>query len=207
MSDQEKRREKRPRGRPPAYDRDEALGQAGDAFWRSGYSSTTLDGLSVATGMNRPSLYGAFGDKHAIYLETLARYATASLERLESFLVQDLPLRAQLQEAFDGAIAIYLGGADGARGCFLIGTALSEAVADATIRERLRGGLENLDRSFERRFERAKAAGELSTDADPRALALVAGGMLNAIAVRARAGASRESLRRTARQTVALICG
>ncbi|HKU95144.1 MAG TPA: hypothetical protein VJR58_07710, partial [Vineibacter sp.] len=52
--------EKRPRGRPRAYDPEQALAQATDTFWRTGFSGTSLDDLSGAMGMNRPSLYGAF---------------------------------------------------------------------------------------------------------------------------------------------------
>src|ERR1700754_5160168 len=98
---------KRPRARPPAYDRDAALGRAGDVFWHNGYAATTLDDLGAATGMNRPSLYAAFGDKHAISLETLARYAKASQDKLEHALALDQPLAAQLVAVYDAAIGIY----------------------------------------------------------------------------------------------------
>jgi Bacterial regulatory proteins, tetR family len=47
---------------PRAYDTESALRQATEAFWQAGYSGTSLDALSAATGMNRPSLYGAFGN-------------------------------------------------------------------------------------------------------------------------------------------------
>ena len=61
------------RGRPRAYDPDRALQAAQDVFWRKGFAETSLDELSAATGMNRPSLYAAFGDKKAIYLKTMER--------------------------------------------------------------------------------------------------------------------------------------
>ena len=64
-------KEKVRRGRPRAYDPERALAQATAAFWDAGYSATSLDDLSAATGMNRPSLYGAFGDKHALYLKAI----------------------------------------------------------------------------------------------------------------------------------------
>src|SRR5215471_3491523 len=59
------------RGRPRAYDPDTALAQAMAVFWRAGYAGTSLDDITVGTGMNRPSLYGAFGDKHRLYLHAL----------------------------------------------------------------------------------------------------------------------------------------
>ena len=67
------------RGRPRAYDTQAALKQATEAFWKTGYSGTSLDSIAAATGMNPPSLYAAFGNKHAIYLEALARYWEISL--------------------------------------------------------------------------------------------------------------------------------
>src|SRR5690348_9419668 len=70
---QNKDAEPRGRGRPRAYDPQAALQRATDRFWRSGYSSTSLDEISAATGMNRPSLYAAFGDKHTLYLKALDR--------------------------------------------------------------------------------------------------------------------------------------
>ena len=51
------------RGRPRAYDPQVALARAAAVFWKAGYAGTSLDDLVAATGMNRPSLYAAFGDK------------------------------------------------------------------------------------------------------------------------------------------------
>lgn len=109
----------------------------------------------------------------------------------------------QVLTVYEAAISIYL--ADAGRGCFLIGTAMSEAVEDATIRTRLLSALERMDDSYLRRFERAKAGGELASDVDARGLAQVACAVLNALAVRARAGAARASLRRTAAQAVTML--
>ena len=53
--------------RPRAYDPDVALDQAMRVFWEAGYASSSLDDLGAAMAMSRPSLYGAFGDKEALY--------------------------------------------------------------------------------------------------------------------------------------------
>ena len=63
-----------PRGRPRKYDEDQALSGAMLLFWERGFSATSLDDLSKAMGMNRPSIYNAFGDKEAIYAKALARF-------------------------------------------------------------------------------------------------------------------------------------
>ncbi|WP_244306394.1 TetR/AcrR family transcriptional regulator [Paraburkholderia lacunae] len=197
----------RPRGRPRAYDSDQALADARDVFWRSGYAGTSLDQLSAATGMNRPSLYGAFGDKHALYLTTLERYIEAGRLAMVQALDEDLPLPQALLRVYEGALAWYLP-ADGAQlGCFMIGTAAVEAVDDAEVRAALAEGLRTYDRTFEKRFRLAQGKGELQEDAEPALLAKVASAILHSLALRARAGDSRASLRATATAGVALICG
>src|SRR5438132_10173824 len=62
------------RGRPRAYEPDVALGKALDLFRKGGFAATSLDDLSAATGMNRPSLYGAFGDKRELFIKSYRRY-------------------------------------------------------------------------------------------------------------------------------------
>ena len=79
------------RGRPRTYDPGEALERATEAFWRQGYSATSLDALSEATRMNRPSLYGAFGDKHALYTTALERYIAEGRSQMEAALDDELP--------------------------------------------------------------------------------------------------------------------
>src|SRR6266702_4731922 len=134
------RTEPKRRGRPRAYDPDAALGRAIGSFWRAGYSGTSLDDLSAATGMNRPSLYGAFGDKRDLYLKALAHYWEQSRGAMDEALAHDLPLRQALQRLYDKALSIYFSGKDGPRGCFAIGTATTEAVHDVQIRESLAEG-------------------------------------------------------------------
>ncbi|PQV46443.1 TetR family transcriptional regulator [Paraburkholderia sp. BL21I4N1] len=199
--------DKRSRGRPRSYDPEQALSDARDAFWDGGYSGTSLDALSESTGMNRPSLYGAFGDKHALYLSTLDRYVESGLQGMEAALAGDRPLADALMSVYDGALAIYLPVGETARGCFLIGTALAESRTDQEVRDKLAAGLNTFDASFERRLERAKASGELDSAANPAVLAKVASAVLHSLALRSRAGDSRASLRATAKAGVALICG
>src|SRR5216117_1965634 len=62
------------RGRPRAYQPEVALGKALDLFRKGGFAATSLDDLSAATGMNRPSLYGAFGDKRELFIKSYRRY-------------------------------------------------------------------------------------------------------------------------------------
>ncbi|MGC1548134.1 MAG: TetR/AcrR family transcriptional regulator [Rhodanobacter sp.] len=198
---------KRPRGRPRAFDEDEALTQATGVFWRAGYSATSMDDLSVATGMNRPSLYGAFGDKQTLYLATLERYTRRSRMAMDAALDETLPLADALARVYEAALAIYFPPKEPPRGCFLIGTALAESVEDPEVRARLHDALAEFDQAFEIRLRAAQQKGELDANADVKALASVASAVLHTLALRSRAGDSRTALRATASEGVRLICG
>ena len=202
-----KKEEKRPRGRPRAYDPDRAMDRATGAFWRAGYSATSLDDLTAATGMNKPSLYSAFGDKHALYLATLERYTEAGRVAMVEALRPDVSLREGLKRVCDTALHFYLPVNETARGCFLIGTAATESVEDPEVRKRLREGLRLYDSLFEARIASARDAGEIAADADPAALATMASAVMHTLALRSRAGDPPEMLRAIARAGVDLICG
>jgi TetR/AcrR family transcriptional regulator, copper-responsive repressor len=99
----------------------------------------------VNDGPYRPSLYGAFGNKRKLYLRTLERYREMGRTTMQDALSYDLPLAEALRRVYARAISIYLTGDHGARGCFLIGTAATEAVRDAKIRTAYANGLHELD--------------------------------------------------------------
>src|SRR6201999_3420920 len=98
------------RGRPRAYDPDLALSRAMEVFWKEGFAGTSLDELSAATGMNRPSLYGAFGDKRDLYIKAYQHYRERSRVGMVELFKQDLPLRQLLQRIFERALDIYCSG-------------------------------------------------------------------------------------------------
>jgi AcrR family transcriptional regulator len=198
--------EPKKRGRPPAYDTEAALTGARDVFWDAGYAASSLDDLSVAMAMNRPSVYGAFGDKEALYLKTLERYRDDSLVALHEALDPARPLREGLKAVYAKSIEIYLAGSNAARGCFLIGTATVEAPTRPAIRDQLRGSLRVFDEAIEDRFKLAVERGELAPRADPAALTLMASAVMHSLAVRARAGEPRKALEAIAKAGVALIC-
>ena len=194
------------RGRPPAYDVETALKRATEAFWRTGYSGTSLDKVAAAAGMSPPSLYAVFGNKHALYLEALGHYWEISLAATREALAGNHPLDEALMLAYDAALAIYFSGKGHARGCFVVGTAVTETAEDATIRKSVATGLHAIDADFEARFRLAQDRGELKPDADPATLAILASATMHTIAIRARAGASRAELRELARKAVNVIC-
>jgi len=195
------------RGRPRAYEPEVALARALDVFWKEGFAATSLDELSAATGMNRPSLYGAFGDKRELYIKSYESYRDRARQRMGEVFSVDLPLREMLERIYAIALDMYLSGKDGPRGCFTVMTATSEAVFDPSIRAMVTSGLVETDRFFARIFRRAQERGELAASADPQVLALIASGTLHTIAVRARAQVPRAELEAIVNGALDVMCG
>jgi TetR/AcrR family transcriptional regulator, copper-responsive repressor len=195
------------RGRPRQYDPEQALAKAGDVFWKHGYAAASLDDLAAATGMNRPSLYAAFGDKRDIYLKTLDRYRQRSRAIGVQILADDPPLRIFLQRLYDSALDIYFGGGEDVRGCYSISTAPAQATTDQGVREFLQASVAGTDTYIAQQIDRARQRGEVAAGADPAALAQIATGVMHTIAVRARAGVGRKQLEALAATAIDLICG
>ena len=205
---QKKSTEGKCRGRPRANDPQTALQQALGVFWNTGYSGASLDSIATAAGMNRLSLYAAFGDKHALYIKALEQYWEFAAAAMHEALTDlSLPLAEALQRFYEGQLSIYFSGDGQPRGCFAIGTATTEAVEDPQIREVLSDRLSRLDADLEVRLQAAKNAGELKGDADPAALAVLASSLLHSISIRARAGNARAELTGLAGQAIRVICG
>lgn len=203
----EHRGEPKRRGRPRAYQPEIALGKALDLFRKQGFAATSLDDLSEATGMNRPSLYGAFGDKRELYIKSYQRYREDARASMVEIFRQEMPVRQRLERIFASALNIYLSGETGPRGCFTVVTAASEAVGDPEIRAMVIDGLTELDKAFTNCFRRAKEKGELPESADPAALAQLASATVHSIAIRSRARVSRKDLEAIVKGAIDLMVG
>jgi TetR/AcrR family transcriptional regulator, copper-responsive repressor len=182
------------RGRPRAYQPDVALGKALDLFRKDGFAATSLDDLSTATGMNRPSLYGAFGDKRELYIKSYQRYRDDARAAMIDIFKDEFPVRKRLERIYAIALEIYLSGDAGPRGCFTVMTAASEAVFDPEIRGLVLAGFNELDKAFASCFRQAKEKGELPASADATVLAQLASATIHTIALRARAQVPRREL-------------
>jgi AcrR family transcriptional regulator len=195
------------RGRPRAYEPEIALGKALDLFRRQGFAATSLDDLSEATGMNRPSLYGAFGDKRELYIKSYQRYREDARASMLEIFRQEMPVRQRLERIYAAALDIYLSGETGPRGCFTVVTAASEAVGDPEIRAMVLEGLTDLDKAFANCFRRAKEKGELPANADPSALAQLASATVHTVAIRSRARVPRKELEAIVKGAIDVMVG
>ncbi|MDB5710452.1 MAG: hypothetical protein JWL96_2522 [Sphingomonas bacterium] len=189
---------KRPRGRPRGFDPEEALKAASERFRTFGYAATSLDDLAAATGLARPSLYAAFGDKKALYLAALARTHRRLEATFDALEAAALPRAALLKTIFASTIDLYLTGEIGPAGCIAVSTASAEAVADPEIRAALHGFLAMEDS----RMARILAA---SGVARPEAAARILMSVTHSLAVRTRAGTPRADLEAIAADCIALL--
>jgi TetR/AcrR family transcriptional repressor of nem operon len=155
--------------RPRGFDSDDVLERATRVFWAKGFENASLDELCEATGLNRSSLYAAFGDKRALYLSALARYEDGSAARIAAAL-DGRPIRDGLKAFLDSLIDSIVAG-PGRRGCFIGNCAAEMARLDRGAAARVRKSLERIESTFRAGLEKARARGELPDDADPGARA------------------------------------
>jgi len=200
----EQKAEPKRRGRPRAYDPQVALARAAGKFWKAGYAGTSLDDLVEATGMNRPSLYAAFGDKRDLYLKTLEHYRDEGRALARHALAGEPTLRVFLKRFYDKALELYL--QDGPRGCYTIGTAATVAAVDDGVRAFLADSMRSTDSFLKSQIEKAKARGEIARDADAAALAYLGTATLHTLAIRSRAGLPRRELEALAKAAIEVIC-
>lgn len=188
----------RPRGRPRSFDPDVALNAAGERFRAQGYAATSLDDLVEATGLARPSLYAAFGDKKALYLAALARVTERLDRQFDGLAALDLSAEALVRRMLTFAIDGFLRGDRGPAGCIVLGTATSEATRDPDVRAALAKFVT---------LEDDRIAGLLAAagSAAPATYARIVSAVIHSLSVRARAGAPRADLERLAEECIALV--
>jgi AcrR family transcriptional regulator len=184
------------KGRPREFDPDDALDRALEVFWRKGYEGASLSELTGAMGINRPSLYAAFGNKEELFRKALDRYADGPAAYTREALHAPTA-RGVVERLLYGATEA-LTHPDYPPGCLGVHGALSCGEAAESIRDELCARRGAYEVSLRQRFERAKAEGDLSADADCADVARLVMTVMQGMAVQAAGGASREDLRRVA---------
>jgi TetR/AcrR family transcriptional regulator, copper-responsive repressor len=192
---------KRPRGRPRSFDTEEVLQRVRGVFMEKGFAAASLDELAEAAGLNRPSLYAAFGDKEQLYIQTLRYYGTTSIEMMDKVLAGPGTIEQRLAKVYMAAIDFYTA-PPSKLGCMIVGTAAVESPTHPAIAAAAGELLAAIEKSLERAF----AASPLPADPTPAARARMAGAILYAIAIRARIGLKASELRAFAHSMVPVIC-
>ncbi|MFC6789350.1 TetR/AcrR family transcriptional regulator [Methylobacterium komagatae] len=196
----------RGKGRPRGFDRDQALQKALEVFWTRGYGPATVAELCAAMGINPPSLYAAFGNKDALFLEALRHYEDTYWAAPWKALDEEADLRRGMERFFFEAAAI-LSSRDVPCGCLVVQNSGSVSLDSEEVRDALRMLREASRTSFLTRLAQARASGDLPPDADIEALAAAFAAVLQGMSAQARDGASRESLERLAKASLAMLSG
>jgi AcrR family transcriptional regulator len=183
-----------PAGRPRAFDIDKALARALEVFWRKGYEGTSLPDLTKAMGINRPSLYAAFGNKENLFRKALDRYDEGPAAYIREAL--DEPTgRAVVARLLRGAVDLLTDPRTPA-GCLMVQGALACGEAADPIRQELASRRAAGMAAIRQRLEHAIAEGDLPAHADASDLARYVTTVIYGMAVQAAGGASRDELQR-----------
>lgn len=181
-------------GRPRAFNPEQALDRALQVFWRNGYEGASLSDLTKAMGINRPSLYAAFGDKQALFRRAIDRYSEGPAAYMRDAL-NEPTARAVVERLFRGAIDLQSCGSS-MPGCLLIHGALACGEEGRPVQRELVRRRKQAEAAIGRRLQRAKDEGELKADSDPADLARYIATVLQGMAVQSASGASPEQLHR-----------
>lgn len=190
-------------GRPRCFDIDHALEQALDVFWRKGYDGTSLNDLTQAMGINKPSLYSAFGNKEQLFLQAIELYE----DRHGAFFYQSLEqptLLESVEYMLEHAVS-NLSDPTQPQGCIVVQGALlcsdaASSVKQALIERRKQGG-----EALKERVRLAKAQGELRDGVSADGLAHYLATILQGLTVHVTNGVSEQELREVAALAIETI--
>jgi AcrR family transcriptional regulator len=186
-------------GRPRGFDVDEALDTAVEVFWRRGFEGASLSELSTAMGINKPSVYAAFGDKAQLFQSALRRYVDRNMGYVTDALEQ--PTARSCAQAFltGNARAVTMPGRPA--GCLSVqAVATPDESGEYAVLAQNRATVQQL---FADRFRRAVADGDLPAGEDPDELATFLITLSSGFAIRAADGTPREALLATAKRAMA----
>lgn len=175
-------------------------------FLEKGYSAASLDDLASAAGLNRPSLYAAFGSKEQLYVALIARVSRGSVEGIDLVMGGPGSVEERLNRLYRHAIRQYTA-PPRPGGCLIVGTASVEAPTHPEIAAAARSFMRANEEALSRHFARAVEAGEIAAEPAPASRARMATALLDTLATRARLGEPVEGLEAFARTSVPLICG
>ena len=182
-------------GRPRSFNTEDVLDTVLKVFWKHGFQSTSLNELTSATGLSKPSLYAAFGDKKSLYLKALDRYINLLGELHASILINE-PNGRQAVEGFLRSLAKMLTSPSFPGGCFIInGTAdIGGASVPKEIEVALRLGSKNIETILNDRLLRAQRDGEIEKNTQIKGFCTLLCTLIAGLAVQAKGGASEGSL-------------
>jgi AcrR family transcriptional regulator len=194
------------RGRPRTYNEEAVLTAAGELFWAKGFSATSLDDLSQAMRMTRPSIYGAFGNKEMIYRRALNQFVIRMDRLAGETLYANSDVRIALTQFCKEILAVYFQGEE-SLGCMVMSTAVVEAASHTDIRDDLLNTVFGIDEKIELRLDQAQQAGQLSMKASIKTRAKLVQALIHTLSIRSRAGETKGGLEQLIDESILIILG
>ncbi len=184
--------EKKGRGRPKAFDHEDALDRALDVFWQRGYEGASLSELTEAMAINRPSLYASFGNKEELFRKALEKYLSGPVAYVITAMSE--PTARKAAETLLVTSAEFLTNPDHPAGCMIAIGALFGGKESTPIQQTLRAYRKGYEDALRQRFELARQQGDLPRETDPAALAKYVVTIHQGMSVQATSGATKEEL-------------
>ncbi len=185
--------EAKARGRPRTFDRDAALDHAMRLFWEHGYEATSLAQLTAAMGISAPSLYAAFGDKEALFLQAVDRYVSRGGDQTDALMGDAQTAREAVSRVLAES-AIRLTDPRFPRGCMVVLSAISVSEEAARVQTELARCRASWEDHMKARIQRGIADGDVPEGTNAAALASFYMAVLQGMSLHAKDGASRERL-------------
>lgn len=163
------------------FDEESVIAEVMDVFWRQGYGATSMDNLAKATGVQRGSLYHAFGGKEELMLAALDSYAARFSARHRKALESE-----DLVEAIEDFLQAHMERmADPANpaGCLVTNSALECVGHNDAIDRKIVETLSAAETALYDRLRQAQGEGVIGPGQDLRAMARFLLGITRGMAV------------------------
>ncbi len=191
--------------RPREFDREKAVQQAMELFWRQGYEAASVQALGAAMGLNPGSLYNAFTDKHTLFLEALRCYQEREYQVACALFAGPATGRAAIARFF--ALVVAQDSADpDHKGCLMVNSAAELADRDPEVRARVAAGRAQMTGLFRDVILQAQRAGEIAAERDPDTLAAFLVNSLLGLRLTAKVQPDRATLLAIVETTLAALC-
>jgi TetR/AcrR family transcriptional regulator, transcriptional repressor for nem operon len=191
--------------RPRKFDEADVVAAARDEFWSRGYAATSVDDLTSATGLGKGSLYGAFGDKHELFLRVLDGYCTSALDKVRAQLRD--PGRSAYERLAHHirAQAARVVADKGARGCMMSKSAAELGAIDEAVAQTVGRTLDAWRNELVSCIKAAQRDGSVDAKQNPQALATMLLAVLRGMEALGKGGIKPAQIKAAAEEALALI--
>ena len=190
--------------RTKQFDERQALVSAMLVFWEKGYEATSIQDLEHATGLNRTSIYNAFGNKRAIFERVMSCYKESVMASLFAELDSAPTVKEGIRRMLNGALDIHFD-EDNPGGCLVVLSIVESGQHDEQAQASMQQTLQDLKSAIQARLSKAKKAGELSKDLDAGSMATTIATTMAGMMVLGKANFSKAALKKTINQVLRLL--